>query len=1104
VSGPRLAGATPGERPRIPGYEIESELGRGSTGVVYRARQTSVDRLVALKVMHLDMASNARSIKRLQREARIAAHLSHPNLIAAIDMGRTGATWWFAMELVEGPSLAERLEKGGRLREEDALRLFIQLCDALQHASEKGVVHRDIKPANILLERPDHPRLADLGLARIEDDPMLTRTGSTLGTPHYVSPEQARDPALADVRSDIWSLGATLYHAVCGRPPFAGSSTAEILSSVLYSPIPDPLELRPELSRGLGLVLRKCLSRDPGRRYFSPAELMEDLERVAAHKAPQIRRGSLEPLDPTRGERRGLAVGAALVGAAGALLALVLWSPWSEPEVVPGQEPGVTDARWLPLERFERQLAGGRLVLAAAFAELEELRAGVPPGQRAALESLAERLRQDLRAELAAHWARASADFDARLGARDFPGARELVEVELAERLIARTGFAPEELPQKLDRGSLERRRAGLARSLRERREAALSAAAATVASHARHSLLPEVDRTRRAGRWNEARELLAASDADLLAAAGADARGLGVEELAQALAPVREQLAARSRELEAAWQRLDGELLPVEIERLSARAAERLRANGDPGALEDFELGIDRLLAQHGIDRELLAGSPQRKSLELLASRRRELRDLADESAQSAGRARLAELEERARPFYARRDYAGALGLWRASREEPALTVVRDTVEVRLEGAQELVAFLRRAADAVQALDGESYALRQGSITVPGVIRAEADPLEEGFRLGETGGSPLLYRLVPDPDAEGALLDAPALEGFAIHGADLQGDIGLQLQRALFRYHEGDYTGAQELLASDALQGGALIYYDLGLRVARELGAEQDVRAMRVSRAEEELARLTGSDAQAMDPERRSFEIRRLLREYRDVLSDRAQQILLQTRRALESKLPPATLEDFRRAFGPSEVEFPGFGRVALMFRFDAPRVGSWERGDWFPTADGWSSRRRADLAELVEMPGPALALVDPLRLDGAALEVELELTQPEDSPPELLAVSVLGFHAVFVGPLGSRPARFLSDTTSLDDVARRAREGEGQRFDGFEAGGTHRLGLRLSPGSGRLQASADGRAIDSSIHRPPTLEPGSARLELRAIEPVVLRELHLRGDRR
>ena len=256
--------------PRIPGYEIGEVVGRGSMGIVYRARQLIVDREVAIKVLHPEHREKDRLIRRLQREARTTARLAHPHVVSAIDMGETDGLWWYAMEYVDGPSLAGRLRQEGRLKERTALRLFIPLVEALEHLNEHGVVHRDIKPANILIDKAGGARLADLGLAFVEQDPSITGQGGTLGTPHYISPEQAVDSSSADVRSDIWSLGATLYHSVCGRPPFSGNSAAEILSALLYQRVPDPRELEPGLSKGLALVIRKCLTHEPEGRYQTP------------------------------------------------------------------------------------------------------------------------------------------------------------------------------------------------------------------------------------------------------------------------------------------------------------------------------------------------------------------------------------------------------------------------------------------------------------------------------------------------------------------------------------------------------------------------------------------------------------------------------------------------------------------------------------------------------------------------------------------------------------------------------------------------------------------------------------------------------------------
>src|SRR5262245_48041187 len=315
--------------PNIPGYELSGFIGRGASGVVYRARQLAVDREVAIKILHPHLARESRIVRRLQREARTTARLAHPHIVSAVDMGETDGRWWYAMEFVDGPSLAQRLRAEGRIREREALRLFIPLCEALEHLWEHGVVHRDIKPANILIDRAGGARLADLGLAVAEADPSITGAGGTLGTPHYISPEQAVDPRKADVKSDIWSFGATLYHAVCGRPPFAGESAAEVLSGVLYSPIQDPQELEPALSSRLALVLRKCLTRDPLRRYQTPHELLLDLERVRERRAPHVQRRALDPLRRTRDQNRRLALGlvaglVVLLAAAAAILPRLL------------------------------------------------------------------------------------------------------------------------------------------------------------------------------------------------------------------------------------------------------------------------------------------------------------------------------------------------------------------------------------------------------------------------------------------------------------------------------------------------------------------------------------------------------------------------------------------------------------------------------------------------------------------------------------------------------------------------------------------------------------------------------------------------------------
>jgi serine/threonine-protein kinase len=1096
--------ARPGGAPEIPGYSIERVLGRGTSGIVYRARQISVDRLVALKVMHPDMLGNARSVKRLQREARIAAHLAHPNLISAIDMGQSGGTWWFAMELVEGPSLAERLEKGGRLKENDALELFLQLCGALQHASEKGVVHRDIKPANILLERPDFPRLADLGLARIEDDPLLTRTGATLGTPHYVSPEQARDPALADVRSDIWSLGATMYHAVCGQPPFAGSSTAEILSGVLYGPIPDPIELRPELSKGLALVLRKCLSRDPNKRYFAPAELAEDLERVLAHKPPQIRRGALEPLDPSRRESRNVAAGTALIVLVLVLGLLALWRPWGSDEPVREVAGEVDESGpWPPLERLARDLAGGELSLAAAFAELEDLRQRLPAARRGDWEEANADLKRRLREQLDGFRERTSNELYALLDERKFSAAEELLGVTFTARLVDETGFEPGRLPHP-HLSSFEFRRARLARELEERRAAALAGAVSRIEAFARKLILG-VERNLEQGEWNEERRKLAIDLRSLCEDSESDLRGLDEAELHVALGDVQRELEQRLKRLAQDWVALDRDVLTPEVLRLGLLAQDKLQGGALAGVLEAFEDGFDALLEQHRLTREELMAAPVHGSYDTFLARRSELQDVADELSQRAGMARLEELDREAQALYVARDYLGAVRFWQDYLDDAALAVVGETVTVRLEEAQELAAFLLRAARGVARLAQKPVSFPQRSIMVSGRVELRGEPLERGFRLLTSGGNALVYLLRPVPGAEGELLGVAAVERFATEGADLQADIGLQLQRALFRFREGDFEGADALLGTQALKGGDLILFDLGLRVDRQLGQQQDVDARRRDHAQAEVQRLTGRDAEALDPERRSVEIGRLLRDYADVLGESAPELLRKTRATLDRVLPPSTPADFRAAFRPKEVSFPRFGRVLMRFAFEASEVGTWERGDWyFDGRSAWSATPSVDIDELARRAVPTLRLGDPLMIESGTLEVSLRMHQPKDSPPDLFVISALGFHVAFAGARGVGQPRVLSDSTSLVDVARRVREGDGEVFGGLTPDAEHTILLRLSPGSGKVVVWVDELQVERGHHRPPKSSATSAEISFRSIEPVQVLELTLEGNPR
>ncbi|HHI81326.1 MAG TPA: serine/threonine protein kinase, partial [Planctomycetes bacterium] len=257
-------------------YEILDRLGSGGMGTVFRARRKSDGRIVALKVLRPSLSRNKRYVERLKREAEISIRMDHHALVKGLEFGEEKGYHFLAMEFVDARSLKELLRNWGRFPMEQILDVGKQCTEALQCIHDQGVVHRDIKPGNILIDDEGHIWLTDLGLAKGGEDPSLTRDGATIGTPQYMSPEQARDPASVDERSDLYSLGATLYHMATGQPPFQAETVGKLIHSVLHERIPPASELNPMLDPGFDLVLRKLLMRDPGQRYESARELLQD------------------------------------------------------------------------------------------------------------------------------------------------------------------------------------------------------------------------------------------------------------------------------------------------------------------------------------------------------------------------------------------------------------------------------------------------------------------------------------------------------------------------------------------------------------------------------------------------------------------------------------------------------------------------------------------------------------------------------------------------------------------------------------------------------------------------------------------------------------
>ena len=271
-----------GERPlpEFPGHEVEGQIGRGGMGVVYRARDVRLGRVVALKTLAEARYATREQVERFLDEARAVARLRHPNIMAIHAIGEHEGRPYLSLEYLEGGSLAQRLANGP-MAPRPAAALVETLARAVEVAHRAGVVHRDLKPGNVLLTAEGVPKVGDFGLAKLMDsDSALTCSGQVMGTPSYMAPEQAEGhSSRVGPPADVYALGAILYQSLTGRPPFLGHSALETIRLAATTDAVPPTRLRPEVSRNLETVCLKCLEKDPGSRYESAAGLADDLRR---------------------------------------------------------------------------------------------------------------------------------------------------------------------------------------------------------------------------------------------------------------------------------------------------------------------------------------------------------------------------------------------------------------------------------------------------------------------------------------------------------------------------------------------------------------------------------------------------------------------------------------------------------------------------------------------------------------------------------------------------------------------------------------------------------------------------------------------------------
>ncbi len=295
-----------------PRYEVLELLGSGGMGTVYKARHRLMDRQVALKVIRPDLVGEPAMVTRFEREARAAARLAHPNIVAAYDADQVGGTHFLVMEYVEGADLNQILTEQGRLSLTEACEYVRQAALGLQHAHEQGMAHRDIKPHNLMLTPQGRVKILDFGLARFASEVLLPAPAgggpgepwslTGLGTLDYLAPEQALTPQQADIRADIYSLGCTLYRFLTGRVPFPGGTFREKLRGHLYRAPPPLADFRADVPPELVLVVERMIAKEPSQRYQTPAEVADAL---APFASPRGRRVLVVDDDPLA--RRALA-----------------------------------------------------------------------------------------------------------------------------------------------------------------------------------------------------------------------------------------------------------------------------------------------------------------------------------------------------------------------------------------------------------------------------------------------------------------------------------------------------------------------------------------------------------------------------------------------------------------------------------------------------------------------------------------------------------------------------------------------------------------------------------------------------------------------------
>jgi eukaryotic-like serine/threonine-protein kinase len=341
-------------------FRLEEKVGSGGMSSVYRAFDPTLERRVAIKLMHRDISSDPDQLERFRREARAVAQMNHPHVVTVIDAGEDDGAPYIVFEYVEGETLKERIRRMGRLPVSEAVAYAIEIARALECAHDHKLVHRDVKPQNVLIDRDGRAKVTDFGIARSMEAQGLTATGRVLGTTDYVSPEQALGHEVTE-QSDIYSLGIVLYEMLTGEVPFKADTQVAVAMQHVREPLPDVQRRRPEISAALAAVVERATAKETQNRYATVAEMVHDLEEVLAIEAARTGQATGEATTVLRGlsgdtadfaparlrhPRRPLWLGIATLAVAAGIVAFFA----SRTEEGPGRAatprtPGLSDVR---------------------------------------------------------------------------------------------------------------------------------------------------------------------------------------------------------------------------------------------------------------------------------------------------------------------------------------------------------------------------------------------------------------------------------------------------------------------------------------------------------------------------------------------------------------------------------------------------------------------------------------------------------------------------------------------------------------------------------------------------------------------------------------